>query len=269
MFNASMRPDLVRPRLTENNFDLLRLVFSSMVVVFHVGILSQEPTLRWLHLYVSSTFAVQAFFVVSGFLVTMSYERSTSLKSYASKRFWRIAPAYVTVVVGAALLFVCVSTLDAGQYFSDKGWRDYLLYNLLLSNFSAPSLPGVFANNSEHAVNGSLWTIKIEVAFYCLVPVMVWLSRRFGHVRALTTLFLLSVAWKCGFIIAADLTGSDLLSRLAKQIPGQLAFFIGGALAYYRTQAGLPPPKAWVAALAVMLYIVLDGLPLQIGRAHV
>lgn len=250
----------VRARLRENNFDALRLIFAGMVVVFHMGILSQEPALQWLERCISSTFAVQAFFFVSGFLVFMSCERSASLKDYASKRFWRIAPAYVLVVVSAACLLVGLSTLPAAEYFSSQGFRNYLFYNLLLSNFSAPDLPGVFSGNHEQAINGSLWTIKIEVAFYIAVPLMVWAVRRFGALRTLVTVFLLSLAWKLGFLSLHDATGKELYFKLSKQLPGQLAFFVGGALAYYRTRDGKAPPPAWLGLLGIVAYTATDGL---------
>ncbi len=180
----------------------------------------------------------QAFFVVSGFLVTMSFENSSSLGSYASKRLRRIAPAYITVVIVAALGLSVISALPWHAYFtSHELWR-YVAFNLILSNFSAPSLPGVFQTNFMSAVNGSLWTIKIEVAFYCLVPFVVWATRRVGAGKVLITIFIVSVLWKRGFNAAATATGLDIYAKLAKQLPGQLCFFSGGAYAYYRTRNG-------------------------------
>ena len=254
-----------RRSLKDNNFDLLRLVFASMVVLFHMSILSQAPQLAWMGKYVSATFAVQAFFFVSGFLVMMSCERSSSLKTYFSKRIRRIAPAYIVVVVGAALLLVSISSLTMPVYFTDPGWRSYLFFNLLLSNFTAPSLPGVFSTNPVTAVNASLWTIKIEVAFYFAVPIVLWLIRRFGYKVVLTTVFAISLAWKASFHLAFDYTGIDLYSRLAKQLPGQMAFFMGGALAYFRTRDGLPPPPIWMVALGLLAYLQLDGLLFEIA----
>lgn len=250
----------VTARLQKNNFDALRLIFAGMVVLFHIGILSQQPALHWMEAYISSTFAVQAFFFVSGFLVTMSCDRTRSLKTYASKRFWRIAPAYVLVVSSAAVLLSLLSSLPAREYFAHPGFWRYLGYNLLLSNFSAPDLPGVFAGNHEQAVNGSLWTIKIEVAFYCVVPLVVWATRRFGTLRTLVTLFALSLAWKLGFLLLHESTGREFYFKLSKQLPGQIAFFMGGALAYFRTVTGEPPARAWMAGLGVLAYALTDGL---------
>ena len=247
-------------RLRDNNFDLLRLVFASMVVVFHIGILSQAPLLAWMHRYASAEFAVQAFFVVSGFLVTMSFENSSSLRSYASKRLRRIVPAYVFVVVGAAVILSLLSSLSLQQYFTDLGFRRYLGYNLLLSNFSAPSLPGLFQSNTESAVNGSLWTIKIEVAFYCFVPIMVWAVRRYDYRSTLLMLFVLSLIWKGGFNALALMQGNEFYAKLARQLPGQMAFFVGGAWAYYRTRDGGAGVSLLFFVAGVLGYVITDGM---------
>ncbi len=246
-------------RLKINNFDGLRLIFASMVVVFHIGLLSNEASLSWLATYVSSTFAVQAFFVVSGFLVFMSCETSSSLTRYFSKRIFRIFPAYFAVVILAAVLLAPLSTLPAAQYYASADWWSYLGSNLILSNFSHPALPGVFSGNFETAVNGSLWTIKVEVMFYCCVPFMVWLIRKFGYLPVLVLAIIASITWHYSLFTAGQTTSNDLVLRLAKQLPGQLSFFAGGALAYYRTREGKAPPPAWSAAIAVVAYALADG----------
>lgn len=247
-------------RLRSNNFDGLRLIFAAMVVLFHVGLLSQAPSLAPLSRYISSTFAVQSFFVVSGFLVTMSYENTSSLADYGKKRVLRIAPAYIVVVLAAAFALAPLSTLPAPSFFAASEWRSYVVSNLMLSNFKQPTLPGVFTGNAEAAVNGSLWTIKLEVMFYCAVPVIVWAVRRFGYKPVLAGLFLVSIVWHGGFLYVSDLRNSDFAARLAKQLPGQLAFFGGGAFAFYRTKAGLPPPPAWAAAAGALGYALSSGL---------
>jgi len=247
-------------RLRVNNFDLLRLAFAAMVMVFHTGVLSEVPSLTWMGRAVSPTFAVQAFFFVSGFLVTMSYEKSSSLRSYAEKRFRRIAPAYAVVVLGATLFFSPLSELPLREYFTHTGVTRYVFFNLLLSNYAAPSLPGVFLHNPDHAIDGSLWTIKVEVAFYAIVPIVVLLTRRYGRMRTLVMVFVLSLVWRLGLMAIGRYTGNAFYGKLAIQAPGQLAYFVTGALAYYRTSAGLGGPTWWMAILGVLGYWLTTGL---------
>jgi peptidoglycan/LPS O-acetylase OafA/YrhL len=84
--------------LPNNNFDLLRLLFAGMVCLVHAYQLSGQADLLWITRFCSSQIAVESFFVLSGFLIFMSYEKSSSLYSYFSKRIRRIYPAYFIVV---------------------------------------------------------------------------------------------------------------------------------------------------------------------------
>jgi peptidoglycan/LPS O-acetylase OafA/YrhL len=105
------------PRLTTNNFDLLRLLFAATVCLVHAHTLSGYQSLSWIPTLLSSDIAVQAFFVVSGFLIFMSYERSSSLASYTSKRVRRIYPAYFTIIMLCAASLWVVSSLGLNDYF--------------------------------------------------------------------------------------------------------------------------------------------------------
>lgn len=255
-----MRPPLdPSSRLRDNNFDALRLIFASMVVVYHLGFLSQAGSLDWARVHVSATFAVQAFFVVSGFLVTMSFENSSSWWSYFNKRLRRIAPAYLFVVFAAAVSLSAISSLSLRAYFSDPGFTRYLLYNLVLENFKAPSLPGVFRDNFVNAVNGSLWTIKIEAGFYIAVPFMVLASRRYGYRAMLPILFAASLLWRVSLEEYPWPHDNDMYARLARQLPGQLSFFVGGAWAYYRLRDGCLP-RFLPALIGTVIYALSDGI---------
>lgn len=220
------------PRLRKNNFDLLRLIFAATVCFVHAYELSGYESLSWISQVFSSEIAVKSFFIVSGFLIFMSYERSSSLASYANKRIRRIYPAYIMVVLLAALGLVFVSTKSPGDYFSME-WVKYLAANLVFLNFLQPSLPGVFELNRYTAVNGALWTLKVEVMFYISVPVFVYLFRKFSSEKILILTYLLSVIYAILMTSLAQQTGSGLYAELSHQLPGQLAYFMGGAFFYY------------------------------------
>jgi len=246
--------------LQHNNFDGLRLAFALSVLFFHLGILSQSSQLAWLAEHLSATFGVQGFFFISGFLVTQSYENTASLKRYLEKRARRIFPAYVAVVALAALGGCLLSTLALRDYFASADFWRYLAHNLMLSNFAAPTLPGVFVDNPRHAVNGSLWTIKVEVLFYLMVPVLVWLGRRYGALKTMLAAALLSLAWKIGLQTLGEWADKPVLVKLSLQAPGQLSYFLGGMLALQRTQLGLAAPRWWQAATGVATYALTDGI---------
>ncbi len=247
----------------ENNFDLLRFVFAFIVFLYHAHALSGKSELAELSYLFSAEFAVQSFFVVSGFLVFMSYENSASVEDYFSKRARRIYPAYLSVVVTAALLGAVVTTLPPSEYFS-AAWVRYLAANLAFLNFLAPELPGVFQDNTWQAVNGALWTLKLEVMFYAIVPLIAFICMRLGRWRTLVVLYLLSVAYVLGMEHLARETGRELFILLGRQLPGQLSFFMAGAACYYfRDIVG----RYWRWTFPIAVAILLVPLPRAIGIA--
>lgn len=220
------------PRLGKNNFDLLRLLFAVIVCVVHSYELSGFQQLKWLADGLSASVAVKGFFVISGFLIFMSYERSASLKAYAGKRIRRIYPAFATVVILCAVGLAAVSTKAAADYFS-PAWLRYVLANLSFLNFLQPGLPGVFETHKLSAVNGALWTLKVEVAFYLCVPIFVALFRKFAVLPVIVLVYCASVAYASLLTLAAARTGSGIYLELARQFPGQLSYFMSGACLYY------------------------------------
>lgn len=181
-------------RLKHNNFDFLRLLFALIVVFAHCQALTGMEELKSYMLFLSPEIAVKGFFVISGFLIFMSYERSTTLKSYATKRFRRIYPAYFTTIMICALGFSFISALPISEYFSVP-FIKHLIANLGFMNFLSHDLPAVFEGNQLTAVNGALWTLKIEVMFYAAVPLIVYLCRRWKRLPCLITLYFLSVLY--------------------------------------------------------------------------
>ena len=181
-----------------NNLDCLRLLLASMVVLQHLSALTAFAAFEPFD-HFPSFFAVRAFFVISGLLIYRSYTRCSSMRSYLDKRVRRIYPAYFTIVVLCALIFCPLSTLPITQYFGAGFWK-FLAVNLTFLNFFQPWLPGVFTGNERPAVNGALWTLKIEVAFYLLVPVLHYLFVRLGAKKVIAAIFALSYIWKYGFL---------------------------------------------------------------------
>jgi peptidoglycan/LPS O-acetylase OafA/YrhL len=256
--------DVERTAFSKNNLDCLRLILASAVFVFHVYALTELRAFEIFGQVVSPVFAVRAFFVVSGLLIYRSYLQSKSVKSYFEKRIRRIYPAYFTAIVVAALACLPLSTMHAAQYFGLGFWK-YLAANLVFLNFLAPSLPGVFATNSISAVNGALWTLKIEAAFYLFIPVLHALCKRWGTKRVMSITFLLSCLWKYGFAFLATVGGThgfltldssrNIFAQLEVQFPAQLAYFIAGILLMLNLEK-LKTHFFAIACISTSLYLV-------------
>jgi len=220
------------PASRENNFDLLRLLLASAVFFWHVYTLSRAPALAVFGVVFSVDLPIQAFFIISGYLVTMSYENSASVRDYASKRARRIYPAYAAVVIACAVAGAFVTTLPSAEYLGADLLR-YLAANLAFLNFLGPTLPGVFAGNAFPEVNGALWTLKIEVMYYASVPAIAWLMARLGRWRVLVALYALSVAYVAVLGELHSRSGALIWLQLQRQLPGQLVYFVAGAALYF------------------------------------
>jgi len=210
--------------ITKNNFDFLRVLLAFIVFVGHLGALAASDELKIFE-HSPVEIAVFGFFVVSGFLIARSYDRSSSLKSYLKKRIKRIVPAYLLVVFLCAILLSLVSTYSFTDYFSNTQVYKYLFWNSLFLNFKAPWLPGVFGNQ---AVNGALWTLKIEMCYYFCVPLLFLLFGKNNRYRniSLMIIYFLSLVYLNYFESLGKIS-------LAKQLPGTLSFFIPGMLIYF------------------------------------
>src|SRR5476651_1337833 len=117
-------------RSTEgNNFDFLRLALAVLVIFSHsfpLGVGSETHELLRVLTHGQMTlgaFAVDLFFVMSGFLIAGSAERSRSVGSFLKKRVTRIYPAFI---VSAALMALVVLPLASGA-FAEASWPARLM----------------------------------------------------------------------------------------------------------------------------------------------
>ena len=236
-----------------NCFGFIRYVLAIDVIVAHFfTVLS--PDITFWH-YNGYRFPEAGFFVLSGFLVFLSYHLSPNLKVYFEKRARRLVPAYVTVVLLCVLLGAFITTLSVGEYFGSAHFWKYFFANITLMNFVEPSLPGVFTDSPVAAVNGSLWTIKAEVLLYFTVPVIYFLVQRFGRTRVLVTLFALIAAGFAGCEYLYITTGNGTINMLAHKVLLPFGYFYAGTAILLYLEKFLRKVW-WLLAAAVMLFML-------------
>lgn len=199
-----------------NNFDILRLFLAILVFFGHWNILTnQNIDFIFFHM---ETYAVDMFFIVSGFLIFWSFDADQNKKHFYIKRFFRIFPLYAFLIILQTLFFIGFSdgnTIEIIKYF---------LVNIFFLNFLAPAVGSIFTAFEVNAINGSLWTLKNEVAFYVLVPFIFMFYKKWGS-YFLVILYSLSVV----YMFAVDYLG---ISKLLVQFPAQLRLFVVGILLY-------------------------------------
>ena len=224
-----MNAQLLRPQVSpllhnENNLDIVRYYLSFAVLFAHfaelTGTTNYFPT--------SSYTAVGGFFMLSGFLVFYSYLRSKSTLQYFKRRAQRIIPPYMAIVLLCALCGVWLTNLPAEEYFTSSQFWQYLGANLTFANFLQPSLPGVFEGQVYEAVNGSLWTMKVEILLYISIPLAAWLMMRCSRVWALGLIYALSYIYKMWMGHLYVESGELIYRIMQRQVGGQLLFFYSG-----------------------------------------
>ena len=94
----------------ENNLDFVRLSLAVLVIFSHSFPLGNrtehlEPVVRLTHgQSTAGVIAVDAFFIISGFLITNSFLRSRSVWDYFRKRIARIYPGFLACMLVCALI---------------------------------------------------------------------------------------------------------------------------------------------------------------------
>lgn len=220
-----------------NSFDFVRLAATLIVATSHFfSVPAYEEYAGYVKYFVGFE-VILSFFMLSGFLLVGSYLRSPDLKTYFIKRFSRIYPAYIVI-----LLLLCVgmsglSSLSLAEYFTHPDTYKYLLANLFFLNFLQPTLPGVFEDvHAFQAVNGSLWTLKIEVAFYFVLPIIIEilmrLKRSWMRNTVLLVVYVSSFLYEylLGFIPNIN---ESLRHSLSMQFPAFMHVFAMGIFMYF------------------------------------
>ena len=232
----------------ENNFDFLRFLFAFLVVIGHTIILSGQSEFQNVFFASMPNYSVYCFFIISGFLIYASFEKLNDLKKYIFNRARRILPAYFFVVLFFAFFLFFFSNLNLKEYFS-VDWLKYVGANLFFANFIKPCIHGVFTNNLLCAVNGSLWTIKVELMFYAFVPFLFYFTKESTRKRKnliLIIIYILSILY---FSILKNL-GKD---EMARQLPGFLCYFITGIFLYSNMEFF----KKWVNIVLPFAVVVI------------
>lgn len=257
---GAARVEQARPELfadPAHGFAWIRMIGALLVIYGHSSPLSGHGDLfpAWWPVQPDEG-VLMGFFAMSGFQITESWMRDPHLGRFAAKRVLRLWPPMLTVSMGMALIVgPLVSELPAGEYFSAHGTWAYIIDNAGLLTLRH-DLPGVFTGNPwPDAVNGSLWTLPMELLAYAglfalLVVGAAKRSRRWVVVVALIAL----VVWDR---YLEQMPGSESVPSLLS-VPVEtlvaflVAFALGVLLNLYRVPLSPLAAGAGLAVLALM-----------------
>lgn len=149
-----------------NNLNLLRFSAAMGVMASHTVLVTQGrdamPGSMWLLGHV----CVGAFFTISGYLVSGSWERAASAGDFVLARVLRVFPALIVcVLLTAFVLGPTVTSLDLRTYLAAPGTAAFVLGNLSLF-WEVETLPGVFEGHPVSDAQITFWTLKHELVAY-------------------------------------------------------------------------------------------------------
>lgn len=156
-----------------NNFNFLRLVFATLVLLSHAfelvdGNRSRELLTRLFGTISFGEFAVDGFFLLSGYLIVKSWDTQPKITVFLSKRILRIYPGFIVAAIVSAVIVGPLGA-DSMDYFSRLDIKKLPLNMLRLA---APAVPPVFTGQPYAVVNGAMWTISYEFGCYLSVLVL-------------------------------------------------------------------------------------------------
>ena len=199
-----------------NNFDGLRIIAASMVIIGHAYVLTGKPHAPFIWQNVMHGFALDIFFSISGYLVVKSFAYDPDFGRFLAKRALRIFPALIVVVIlTTCVLGPLVTTMPLNDYFFQPSFSKY--FSAIILKVSQ-SLPGVFETHTYSVlVNAPIWTIPIEFFLYSCVMFVGALSLTFAYKNRLTfeilwTIFTLGTL--TAYICAAQLRILDVSNMM-------------------------------------------------------
>ena len=181
-------------------------------------------------------FAVWVFFIISGYLIAQSWLQEPDYRLYLGKRFLRIFPALIVVVVLLVFVFGPIWTnLPLDKYFSNSGTWAYFSNILLFPQFmQVKQLPGVFLTHSILTVDAPLWTLPFEFSMYLvLMFVFLEVKRLKENYRKIFMIFgiFFALGVLCFYITHPILFGSGV-DWFFQEFLTLGAFFFSGSLCY-------------------------------------
>lgn len=253
----------------KDNIGFLRLVFASAVIVGHApelvdGDRHREPLMQLTGTLTLGGLAVDAFFLLSGYLITQSFIRQRSVVRYLERRVLRIYPAFIVAYLISAFLVAPIVGANAIHQPVEVILRAALLAPPMDNPTDIPGL-------RHRAVNGAMWTIAYEFRCYLLVILLgvAGFFRRRWLVAGLTAffgLFMVSFAFAPMNRLFDGLGAHHRLDLLTGDLRGNVRFtfifLMGSTFQLFRDEVigRMRTPYVWAAAALTCVLLLYAPL---------
>ena len=242
-----------------NLFTPLRICLALMVACEHILYLQMDRPTGFFELGQISlaNFAVNAFFVISGYLITASAVNRRSVGVFAKARALRILPALlVNSLIVVFIIAPLFSTLPPLAYYTSS--ETWLFAPKVVSFIDPyPAIAGAqYAHTSFSDLNGPIWTLRYEVLAYIGTGALLFAGLA-GNRKLVLGLLALT-----GLVFAASLQGiaHGLLSGSVGDLLRFTFCYLLGANLYLWRDVFTPKPIMALAGLALGSVLLLFGI---------
>ncbi|WP_215800953.1 acyltransferase family protein [Pantoea dispersa] len=234
----------MQPRIT--HLDGMRGLAILLVIAYHAyarwpELLPYAATTQHIPLLAFGWVGVQLFFMISGFVIFMTLDKSSGYLSFLKKRWLRLFPA---MLIASLLLYV------AGGFFPE--WS-------LMTPESRNLLPGLIFINPEtltqltgiefRSMAGSFWSLYVEALFYLIIGAVYFtLGRKYCLPALIVPMLLLSAS-----SVLKSLGHPLLIDVISKFGFIHYAWFMVGCLVYERLHGRDKRYNYALTALALLI----------------
>ncbi|CAB5279523.1 putative acyltransferase [Burkholderia multivorans] len=224
----------------------LRFVAAVSVVAFHAPLFGILPD-HWFGRFQLMQ-GVSFFFVLSGFILQYNYRDSISRIGFARFISLRIAKIWPLHLATLALYFLLIGGSLTFWWNAMTPWTFASVFALLQAWIPNPEI--------YFAMNGSAWTLSVELFFYMCFPVLCPIIRRAPRITAFASI---TAVLTYAFIMSHATHGLDQ-AGLYSVIPfSRIAeFVVGAAVAELRfARTSMKPSASFAGAIEILLLVLV------------
>lgn len=222
--------------IKKNALDIFRIMAAIQVMLGHFmwkyeGVDKTNLINSVLQRIISIYPGVVVLFAISGFVICASCERNSS-KQYIYKRIVRLCPPYYVATFMNILIVLCLV-----PHLIDQSFLKWIITQL----FMIANTPACLKSWATGSINGSLWTIMVEVQLYIVAFISMRLLKRF-HLN-------LSIGLVVGALVLNIVSGvmvvTDMSTLISRTFIPYFIWFAVGMYVYVQKDIVIPKLVKW------------------------
>ena len=226
--------------------DIIKAISLISVIIYH------------LYEYRGTYIGVVLFFVISGYLITeVLYERDDSYFKFIKRRYTKIFPPLITV-----LLFSCLAFYYFYGFLSVK-----LIFNSISSLFGLSNIYQIYSGMSYFERSGDLfpllhtWSLSIEIQFYIIFPFLIYLFKKLKlNIKVIATIIIILSLISGAIMFYKEYMNYDISAIYYGTDTRIFSILIGSAFYFLFKNKELNPKRANILSYIFLGIIVVITL---------